>query len=87
MDGVWHAVSDPITDLHQWAKKFMDEDKLPGISEMVNSWNSLDTSITYPVSGSFVSFLVDEYGMEKFKEMLVEAKKYNFNSKCLEIYH
>jgi len=87
MDGVWHAVSDPITDLHQWTKKFMDEDKLPTIIEMVSSWNSFDTLITYPVSGSFVSYLVDEYGMEKFKEMLIEANKYNFNTKCLEIYN
>ena len=87
MDGVWHAVSDPITDLHQWTKKFMDEDKLPAISEMVSSWNSLDTLITYPVSGSFVSYLVDKYGMEKFKKMLVEANRLNFNSKCQEIYN
>ena len=46
MDGVWHAVSDPITDLHQWAKKFMDEDKLPAVSEMVNNWNSFGGLIT-----------------------------------------
>lgn len=87
MDGIWHAVSDPITNLHQWTKKFMDEDKLPAVDDMVNNWNLFSGLITYPVSGSFVSYLLDEYGIEKFKEMLVEANKYNFNSKCQEIYN
>jgi len=87
MDGVWHAVSDPITNLHQWTKKFLDDNKLPTINEMVNNWDSFSGLITYPVSGSFVSYLIDEYGIEKFKEILVEAKKYNFNSKCQKIYN
>lgn len=86
MDGEWHAKSDPITDLHQWTKKFIDEDSLPVIEEMVNNWDSFSGLITYPVSGSFVSYIIENYGIENYKELLVEAKKTNFNSVFLNVY-
>lgn len=33
-----------------------------------NSFRSIEDKISYPVSGSFVRFLIDNYGIEKFKQ-------------------
>lgn len=86
MDGQWHNQAENFTDLHLWAKKFILEGKLSTLQELINNWSAKEGNITYPVSGSFVLYLLDHYGAEKFKKMLVEAHKNNFEQKCQDIY-
>ncbi len=86
MDGQWHNIAENFIDLHLWAKKFILEGKLLKLQQLINNWSSLEGNIAYPVSGSFVTYLIDQYGADLFKQMLIEATKYNFNKKCRDIF-
>jgi len=87
MDGEWHAASDVITGLHQWTKKYLAEGTLPSISQLVNDWDSINGLISYPVSGSFVTYLIERFGVANFKKLFIEADKTNFESEFFKIYH
>ena len=78
MDGEWHSRADTTTSLHQWAKKFMQEGKLPSLITLVNNWEDVPGTISYPVSGSFVKFLLEKYGAEKLKQLFFKATPDDF---------
>jgi len=86
MDGEWHALSDTFIGLHQWTKKFLASDTLPAINELVSDWDSISGLISYPVSGSFVSYIIERFGVESFKKLFIEAEEGNFKEKFNEIY-
>ncbi len=84
MDGEWHSGADTIIYLHQWAKKFMQEGKLPSLIILANNWQDVPGTISYPVSGSFVKFLLEKYGAEKLKQLFFKATPDDF-SRIFEI--
>ncbi|MFB0565764.1 MAG: hypothetical protein ACETWK_08815 [Candidatus Aminicenantaceae bacterium] len=53
--------------VHYWAKKFKDEGTLLALDDILTSYNfgNYDSTITYPESGSFVRFMIDNYGIDK----------------------
>ena len=79
MDGEWHSKEDTITALHLWAKKFMQEEKLPSLTTLVHHWGDVPGTISYPVSGSFITFLLEKYGAEKLKRLFFKATPNNFS--------
>ena len=87
MDGEWHSSADTITNLHQWTKKFLLEGKLPLLSDLIQDWNCVSGSISYPVSGSFVLYLLDVYAPEKLKQLFYRATPDNFNNEFQNIYN
>jgi hypothetical protein len=56
-------------DLHENAKRLHEENKLYSIEFLCSNdnWNKVEPVIIYPQVGSFVKFLIDIYGKEKFK--------------------
>lgn len=57
-------------DFHALTRAFIDNGDLPTMDEMLNSrsiWD-FDPNMVYPVSGSFVRFLLDTYGLEKMRD-------------------
>lgn len=57
--------------VHEVAREIDAEGVLPDLDSMIESevFNALDSEIRYPVSGSFVRFLIDELGLSAFKEL------------------
>ena len=57
--------------VHYWAKKFKNEGTLIPLNSMLeaNDFRRYDGRITYPESGSFVSFMIDTYGIYKMKSI------------------
>ena len=87
MDGEWHSQLDTITDLHLWVKKFIEEGTLPELDDLIESWGSVPGSISYPASGSFVLYLLDMYGAERFKQLFYRATSANFHDEFQKIYN
>lgn len=51
-------------DFNLTSKKLLAEGTLPGVLHLINdkSFRSINPLVTYPISGSFVRYLIDEYG-------------------------
>ncbi len=52
---------------HAWAKQFLQQGKLPDLTGILDNTNfrAVDPMITYPTAGSFVGYLVAQYGTAK----------------------
>lgn len=59
-------------DFNQIAKDHYQSGNLPSLDELLGVYTYWDYSsgITYPVSGSFVRYLIDNYGIEKMKSLI-----------------
>lgn len=65
----WHNVNH-----HQWVKKFYKDKKFIALNELLDDekfWQFNDL-ITYPESGSFVKYAIENYGLELFKKLYHE---------------
>lgn len=73
-------------DYHRSAKKLLGEKKLVPFKKIADSidFKKADSEITYPQCGSFVKFLIDTYGLEKFKKLWVVRK--NIQNEFQKIY-
>ena len=58
-------------DLDDWVRQLAKEGKLPALSRLVEetSFAAIGEQVTYPVSGSFVRFLVRTRGLPSFKQI------------------
>ena len=59
-------------DFHVLSKTYYEDKTLPNLDSLLgiySYWN-IDMNITYPVAGSFVRYLVDNYGINTFKELI-----------------
>ena len=55
-------------NLHGIVKILLEEDQVTPLDDLVNNfW--CDILYNYDIAGSFAAFLIEEYGMEKFKEL------------------
>ncbi len=54
-----------------WAKKYLVEGKMLNLYKMFGdeNWYDVDDTISYPIAGSLVGFLVRNFGKEKFLEL------------------
>lgn len=61
-----------ILGLHEKAAILLKKNKLPSFKHLFNisKFYSISGSISYSTSGSFIKFLIDKYGIEKFKKIL-----------------
>jgi hypothetical protein len=74
-------------DLDFWAKKYLDENKLYSIKFLVDNknWDNVDDLIVYPQAGSFVRFLIESYGIKKFKDVYQRLSRLNSYEDNLDI--
>ena len=57
--------------LHQWSAAMVDLGLAPPLSQLIDSSNflGLNASMAYTLSGSFLRFLLDTYGLEKLQAL------------------
>lgn len=57
--------------LHQWSAAMVDLGMAPPLSQLIDSSNflGLNASMAYTLSGSFLRFLLDTYGLEKLQTL------------------
>ena len=63
------------TDVHALARQFDAAGQLPALTAILGSTGffSFDPNVTYPCAGSFVRYLLDTYGLAKFKTYVRSA--------------
>lgn len=85
MDERWYG-----KDIDIWARKYLKENKLYSLKFLLENknWNKVNDMITYPQVGSFVRFLINTYGIEKFKKIYKRTSRQKIlkeNVKIVEI--
>lgn len=70
-------------DIDDLSQKLMLKNKLPSLKWLFNNkkWNRIKEEIVYPQAGSFVRYLINTFGLEKFKKVY---KKLSKNKKVRE---
>ncbi|WP_035290974.1 hypothetical protein [Clostridium sp. KNHs214] len=60
--GIWNEA---------WVKYYIDNNKLPDICHMMDDNNFFEYSceFTYPLAGAFIQYLINTYGIERFKKL------------------
>lgn len=66
LSGSWHNMSHD-----KWAVQFLNENKVSDLSKMIDDeeWYEWDDRIAYPIAGSFITYLINKLGQEKFLEL------------------
>ncbi|MBI4641773.1 MAG: hypothetical protein HY731_13840 [Candidatus Tectomicrobia bacterium] len=59
--------------LHTIAKDYLTRKELTSLEPLKDRFRDLKPAMTYPVAGSFVKYLIDTYGLEKFKALWVSG--------------
>lgn len=74
-------------DIDFWAKEYLNKDKLYSIKFLADNknWNNIDDLIAYPQAGSFVRFLIESYGIKKFKDVYQRLSQLNSYEDNLDI--
>lgn len=58
-----------------WLKKFKKDKKIiPSFKKLFCNFHLLDSKISYPLSGAFVGFLIERYGIKNFKKLYTTIK-------------
>jgi len=70
---VYFEGSDRQKKLHGIAKDYLLRKELTSLEPLKDRFRDLKPAMTYPVAGSFVKYLIDTYGLEKFKELWVSG--------------
>lgn len=63
-------------NLNRLTKKYKQNGQIPSLDKLLGTYTFGDYSpeITYPISGSFVSYIIDNYGIAKMKEFIGISK-------------
>lgn len=63
------------SSVNQLARKHLAEGTLPSLDQLVesNRFRSHDSQMTYPIAGSFVRYLIDQAGVERFKQFAARS--------------
>jgi hypothetical protein len=65
LDPIWQSRT-----VHTWSSTFRAQGSLPRIADIVETgaFRQLDANRSYPIAGSFVSFLIESRGMEQTRQ-------------------
>ena len=63
------------TPLHDLARQFRQQGRLVPLAQLTESasWRSGDPNVAYPQSGSFMRWLIDEYGLDRLRALYARA--------------
>ncbi len=67
-DDNWYSYN-----LHPLSKYLLEKNKIISLKLLSENFNSYDDRISYPLSGSFVKYIIEKYGYEKFRELWEEG--------------
>ena len=69
------AKTDENIPIHSWAAIYQSASRIPSLVELRRSWPNgvLPGVHPYHIAGSFVGYLIDEYGIEKVKRWYVHS--------------
>ena len=67
--------------VHYWAKRFKNEGTLIPLNNILESqdFRSYDEATTYPESGSYVRFMIDNYGINNIKSIFQTGTRIDSN--------
>ncbi|MFH5832967.1 hypothetical protein ACG2F4_16720 [Halalkalibaculum sp. DA3122] len=86
LDDYWGDPAISTTNLFSISKKRMEAGTLPAVEAMVTGWSGIESRYSYPAAGSFTKYLVQEYGLNAFRQLYCEAQRQDFDSVFFEIY-
>lgn len=72
--------------MHMFISSLTSAGELPDITSLAKNFDKYSTDISYPVSGSFVGYLVGKYGMKKYRTLFIEGRSDHFVSDFERIY-
>lgn len=75
-------------ELHSVSKELLNENKLYSIQWLCdnNNWENVEPTIIYPQVGSFIKFLIEYYGKDKFKEVYQNtSRNHNMAKNLFEV--
>ena len=82
MDGVWWKI-----DNKAWARYYMEYGEPFSISDMIcfdlDGFYEVDTHISYPIAGAVTEYIIQKYGIEKYKQFYCADE---YVRKAVEIY-
>ena len=82
-EGVAVCMDHSSKDYHALAAKLKEEDRLIPLNDMLgDAWFGHDAEVTYPQSGSFACYLLQQYGVSTFKKAYM-ARNFNAQTKTL----
>lgn len=57
-------------DNYSWTCRYLERGDMPSIASLLirENFNCFDCMITYPIAGTFTSYLIDRYGMSRYLE-------------------
>ena len=74
-------------DIDEISKELLRQNKLYSLLKLVdnNNWDKVKPPVIYPQAGSFVRFLIESYGLKKFKSVYQKLSRLNSYENNLEI--
>ena len=74
-------------DLHGYVGRMGNEGVLPSITKSIDEKEFRDNEpeVALAMAGSFVRYLIEEYGLEKFKKLYTQADARKPRGKCVEL--
>lgn len=86
MDDYWLVPAMSAHDLHQISKNYLNQNRIPSVESMIENWDDVPAQVAYPVAGSFTKFLVTEYGLDTYRQLYCDARKYKYSSIFYDLY-
>ncbi len=64
-------------DMHIRSKRFLLQRQIPALYKTINPdrWRKVDHAVVVPAWASFVEYLIDQYGMDTFKELYASTSE------------
>ncbi|TYB30493.1 MAG: hypothetical protein FXF47_08895 [Candidatus Mcinerneyibacterium aminivorans] len=69
MDGLWNHPTLGLKEVDEITLYYDELDKIPSLDKINDYFDEFESSFSYPLSGSFILFLLEKYGPEKFKKL------------------
>lgn len=71
--------------LDEIALSFLEQEQIPDLHALLesNSFHTLDSNLSYPVAGSFVRYLMNEYQLENLKEVFKNTSFFDTSQKLI----
>lgn len=76
-------------DYNKLSKEFLENDEIPlldNLLDVITFWH-YNSNLTYPIAGSFTSYLIDNYGIQKLKDYISISNFEDEKTKIISDFH
>lgn len=77
VEGLSEYLGKPDVDFDAIAASHVKNKSIIPLDTLFDMWSKQNSLLSYPQAGSFVKFLIEEYGVEKFKTLWTSKEKIN----------